>query len=116
MRHRQHVVGSIVGNVGLRQLVDYQREMLQKPVEKAVCREATLQITETLWHYVYNVRVAERACVESKYYLYDIVNTVATRRGTARDVTENNCAVVVVDRYDLQSKGANPFETHKKMG
>jgi hypothetical protein len=51
------------------------------------------------------VRVAERACVESKYYLYDIVNTVATRRGTARDVTENNCAVVVVDRYDLQSMG-----------
>ena len=34
----------------------------------------TLQITETLWHYVYNVLVAERACVESKYYLYDIVN------------------------------------------
>ena len=30
VRHRQHVVGSIVGNVGLRQLVDYQREMLQK--------------------------------------------------------------------------------------
>ena len=76
----------------------------------------TLQITETLWHYVYNVRVAERACVESKYYLYDIVNMQATRRGTARDVSDNNCAVVVVDRYDLQSKGANPFETHKKMG
>ena len=63
-----------------------------------------------------DVRVAERACVESKYYLYDIVNTVMTRRGTARDVIENKCAVVVVDRYDLQSKGANPFETHKKMG
>ena len=55
----------------------------------------TLQITETLWHYVYNVRVAERACVESKYYLYDIVNMQATRRGTARDVSEDNCAVIV---------------------
>ena len=57
----------------------------------------TLQITETVWHYVYNVLVAERACVESKYYLYDIVNMQATRRGTARDVSDNNCAVVVGD-------------------
>ena len=39
MRHWINVGTGCVCNVGLRQLVDYQREMLQKPVEKTVCRE-----------------------------------------------------------------------------
>ena len=40
-----------------------------------------------------------------KDYLYDIVNTVSTRRGTARNAIEDNCAV-----------GQNSDEIHKKMG
>ena len=49
VRHRQHVVGSIVGNVGLRQFVDYQREMLQKISGVSVYARTYLESRESRW-------------------------------------------------------------------
>jgi hypothetical protein len=49
VRHRQHVVDSIVGNVVLRQLVDYQREMLQKISGMSVYARTYLESRESRW-------------------------------------------------------------------